>query len=208
MFDIGANNGVYTLLACASNPGLISHAFEPYPPVISILQQTIAANAFRDRVTLHQVALSDANGTAQLYVPDAGHGLLETSCSLNSEFQQFAGSVSVPTRRLDDMHLPAPSFIKLDVEGHEPAVLAGARRTLREARPILFIEVLREADTTLVNEIAATDGFQRYRLHQDGYVLREDVVAFDLAAWNHVLVPHAKTAMFESAVATADVPLR
>ncbi|KQT11821.1 hypothetical protein ASG40_07320 [Methylobacterium sp. Leaf399] len=106
------------------------------------------------------------------------------------------------------MRLPAPSLIKLDVEGHEPAVLAGARRTIREAKPILFIEVLHAADTVLINEIADQDGFRRYRLHRDGMAMREEVVAFDLGAWNHVLVPEAKVEMFEAAVTAADVLLR
>jgi hypothetical protein len=48
----------------------------------------------------------------------------------------------VPVRvvALDDLDLPAPAFVKVDVEGSEVAVLDGAARLLREARPVLVVE--------------------------------------------------------------------
>jgi FkbM family methyltransferase len=50
------------------------------------------------------------------------------------------GAVTCKSVRLDDLDLGAPAFIKIDVEGFEPNVLAGAHRLIAEARPLIFME--------------------------------------------------------------------
>ena len=50
------------------------------------------------------------------------------------------GTVACKSVRLDDLDLGAPAFIKIDVEGFEPNVLAGARRLIGEARSLIFME--------------------------------------------------------------------
>lgn len=61
--------------------------------------------------------------------------------------------VLVPTLTLDDLidHFPAPSFVKIDVEGAEAMVLRGASRLLRDIRPALYVEV----DERLADEVMA-----------------------------------------------------
>lgn len=51
------------------------------------------------------------------------------------------GDVEVKAEALDDLRLPAPNFIKVDVEGWEPKALQGMAQTLRQHKPIVFIEV-------------------------------------------------------------------
>ena len=50
-----------------------------------------------------------------------------------------AATLMVPTISLDSSGLPPPDLIKMDVEGADAAVLRGAHRTLRAARPVLFV---------------------------------------------------------------------
>jgi len=133
--DIGANKGVYTywLERCSRHV----HAYEPNPKIFRIL----AAGA-RGKVTLSPVALSDSNGQAMLRVPKTAKGYSNQGASLNPD---KVGAryleVAVETRRLDDEGLADVGFIKIDVEGHEAAVLAGARETLARDRPTLLIEI-------------------------------------------------------------------
>jgi hypothetical protein len=75
------------------------------------------------------------------------------------------GSTVVEVRRLDDLRLPAPDFIKIDVEGHELEMLKGAERTLRDKRPGLMIENRLSAQDT-----AATLAPLRF-LESCGYAL-------------------------------------
>lgn len=127
-FDIGANNGIYTLFA-AKNCSQV-FAFEPYPPNISLLKNEIDRND-ASNVDLWEIALSDSNGEMAFEQPeteDIGYG----SASIVTE--NTAHPITVPTRTGDDLisseGLPVPNMIKLDVEGSEPLVLDGLSETL------------------------------------------------------------------------------
>ncbi|WP_420450876.1 FkbM family methyltransferase [Ilumatobacter sp.] len=138
--DIGANVGLYAALCAAmSSPGAV-HAFEPAPSTAAVARSLIAANGLD--VTVHEVALSDATGSAVLHLSATS----DASNSLVAGFKREVGAVEVSTARLDDVVGDlgvSPAVIKIDVESHEPEVLSGARGVLRDHRPVVVIEVLR-----------------------------------------------------------------
>jgi FkbM family methyltransferase len=128
--DIGASFGYYTLLM-AEKVGSLGrvHAFEPNPAVTALLKQSVAVNGFDPRVTIHQVALGAEAEELRLHID-----LESVGGAFLSPAEALAGTdaVSVAVRRLDDL-LPSDQtldFIKVDVEGFEAAVMAGARATL------------------------------------------------------------------------------
>jgi FkbM family methyltransferase len=142
--DIGAAEGLYSvgMLAATGRRGLV-HAFEPNPVNAARLRQVARR---RRTLVLHEVALSSQSGTAEFMVPIvndvavAGKGSLEDlSGQVAGEFQRFA----VPTARLDEVLGGASQIdmIKIDVEGHEDAVLAGAAAVLDKHRPSILIEL-------------------------------------------------------------------
>lgn len=120
--DIGANVGTYTVLS-SKVCGARTHAFEPDPGTIGHLRRNVAANGIEDRVVLHETALGAADGKAHFTV---GH---DTTNRIAAE-----GDTQVRTVRLAKLDtIPEARracFIKLDVEGHEADVLAGARTVL------------------------------------------------------------------------------
>jgi len=137
-FDIGANWGYFPLyvLGRANFAGTV-HAFEGYPPTYADLASIAGQSPFGERLICHAVALSDRSGQANM-------GLID---GVNSGLARLDGSQAgfqIATRRLDDMNLPAPSLIKIDVEGHEAQVFRGAQRVLKEARPVVIFENWRE----------------------------------------------------------------
>jgi FkbM family methyltransferase len=136
--DIGANFGVYSYQMLRYSKECI--AFEPYPRLASLLSRGLG-----ERLTVHQVALSDRSGTATMQASFAqtGHNTIEPSNRLESKVLDPTGleTLEVQTRRLDDYHLGPVGFIKIDVEGHEPEVVAGASETLAMNRPALLIEI-------------------------------------------------------------------
>jgi hypothetical protein len=93
-------------------------------------------------VTLSDIALSDRAGTAELRIPRKARGYSNQHASLSRDnVSADFGSVTVTTKRLDDLQLDNVGFIKIDVEGHELAVLKGARETLARCRPNLVVEM-------------------------------------------------------------------
>ena len=134
-YDIGANVGYFSLLACklVGDYGEV-HCFEPLPENAAILRANLAANGFSN-FTVHECALSDDSGNATLVVAD-----LPGQAALARE-RAGGRALTVATVRLDDLELPLPTLVKIDVEGAEDRVLTGMRQTLARARPAIVVEI-------------------------------------------------------------------
>jgi FkbM family methyltransferase len=133
--DIGASEGWYTyhLLRCSKQV----YAFEPQPALAGRLAYELRT----ERVHVEQVALSDHLGTAVLRVPIGVHqrGTIEAENPLEDAGE--ARAFEVVLRPLDSFELQDVGFMKIDVEGHELAVLRGAQKTIERCRPVLLVEV-------------------------------------------------------------------
>jgi FkbM family methyltransferase len=137
--DVGANIGYYTVFASrlVGNSGKV-YCFEPEPRNYRILMKNILANKLSN-VYPYNAALSDSTGTVILYTDSKNFG----AHSLN-KFNVYHedSEVSVVTMRLDDLvGANKIDMIKLDVQGAEPKVVAGAMRTLTAQRPMLVLEL-------------------------------------------------------------------
>jgi len=124
--DVGAHVGVFAITIAALRPDCRVVAFEPMPPAQTRLRQNLAANAITN-VEVIEAAVADFSG--KLSFSDNGPWSVANH-----------GAVTCKSVRPDDLDLGAPSFIKIDVEGFEPNVLAGAHRLIAEARPLIFME--------------------------------------------------------------------
>ena len=139
--DVGANYGVYThfLLAHAETV----HAFEPLPDLASLLRK--AFRSLSGRVFIHEIALSDASGSAELKSPQdqPGRSTIDPRNTLSTDIDPSTPirCYRVVRRRLDSFVLSPVGFIKVDVEGHEPEVLRGAQGVLLRDKPSLLIEI-------------------------------------------------------------------
>lgn len=140
--DVGANHGTASIVAAGlvGSRGLVI-AIEPQPRLAGLLRQLLAPGPARFEV--HQVACSDCSGEVEFYIPRATSGSA-------GQFGGFSAvsrhcTIQVAARRLDDVldaaRLPGNTFIKLDVEGSEPAFLRGASRLILATSPALFIEM-------------------------------------------------------------------
>ena len=149
--DVGANTGIYSLVAKAVNSEANVYAFEPIKRVYQILESNVALNAecWHDSPEIRtiQVALSDYDGTGEMYDLPVEHMY---TASLNKDIHLERGnkmlSVTevVKVQRLDTFctaHAVIPDLIKIDVESHEPSVLRGMGDLLRRHQPILICEI-------------------------------------------------------------------
>jgi FkbM family methyltransferase len=153
--DVGSNRGLYTthLRRCAR----AVHAFEPLPH----LARRIAL-AYPD-VVVHPMALSDGQGLAQLRVPGRNYSWATIEGTNTwSGSSHVVTTVRVPMDTLDSLGLRDVGFMKIDVEGHELAVLRGAEATLQREGPTLLIEI---EDRHAPDALARVSAW----LHERGY---------------------------------------
>ncbi|TCS60112.1 FkbM family methyltransferase [Varunaivibrio sulfuroxidans] len=135
--DVGANKGVFTYWL--ERYSVHVYAYEPNPKIFKILK---AATRLSTNVTVSPIALSDRSENTVLRVPRGAKGYSNQGASLNFEkVGDSYGEACVATRRLDDENIENIGFIKIDVEGHEFAVLDGAIRTIERERPVMLIEI-------------------------------------------------------------------
>lgn len=177
--DIGASRGLFAsrMRDLVGREGVV-HAFEPNPEHHARLR----ALAAHGRVTLHAVALSDHEGEATLHVPLIDGRPYTGWASLERRSHDPAHTVAVPTHRLDDVlaHEGRVSFIKCDVEGHEDAVMKGARGVLARSRPGVLVEIEqrhRSADVARAFAEFLDSGYEGWALFPAGL---RPLAAFDL----------------------------
>jgi FkbM family methyltransferase len=138
MVDVGASFGFFTVLAGrAVGPTGRVVACEPGPQNQSVLLLNVTTNLL-DNVEIHPVAVGAAPG-ALLYSQSGANGAVS---AYDGNPAQLGANDLVPTRPLDDIlgERTRVDVIKIDVEGAEGLVLAGAGETLRRHRPALFVE--------------------------------------------------------------------
>ena len=154
VLDIGANIGMVTVLLAdlVGAKGRVE-SFEPNPRMCGLIDAAIARNGFGN-VRLHPVALGPANDTMTLRIPHINAG----SASLVRSFDDAeCDTVKVPVRPLSDV-LPVGSMsairlLKIDVEGFEAQVFAGARPLFEATPPQAVLFELNERSTTkLIDE--------------------------------------------------------
>ncbi|GEM_PF-2076501 len=140
--DIGANRGIYSILACTQYGYAKALAFEPNQEVATVLKENLTLNELAEKVTIHTVALGEKMGEAPFTVDPLhkGGGRIEdTHRNIDT-----SSTVSVATLDsiLDPEEKTAVSFIKIDTEGYEIAVLKGMKNTLSHMQKgsVLMIE--------------------------------------------------------------------
>jgi N-acetylglucosaminyldiphosphoundecaprenol N-acetyl-beta-D-mannosaminyltransferase len=141
--DIGANHGTFAMAAAQIvGPTGTVIAFEPQPDLARLVEINLAEIPVGvSRV--HQVALGDRNGEVLIWVPRDSSGCGTLTRPRGRWTRTVSTSVRLQTldRALDDALLTGQMVIKLDVEGHETAVLRGGTRTLQNHRPAIICEV-------------------------------------------------------------------
>jgi FkbM family methyltransferase len=134
--DIGANRGIWADEMAQLTDAV--WAFEPNPKLYAFLERAACP-----MVTCRPIALSDAAGEAELLIPGEKGRYSNQGASLNPDKVGDAPHlrVRVEAAPLDALDPPPTGFLKIDVEGHERAVLDGARGLITRDRPVMIIEI-------------------------------------------------------------------
>ena len=153
-WDVGAHLGYMSLIGCRLvGPTGHVHAFEPMPANVRRLREGRRMNAFTN-MTVHPVAVSDTDRPGVLHRHD--------SSAMWSLVGHDPLGVQVTCVTLDAMlaSLGPPDLVKIDVEGAELQVLAGAERLLC-LHPTLIVELLTDANRIQAEALLAGWNFER-----------------------------------------------
>ena len=144
-FDIGANQGFYTLLAAKKvGPQGKIFAFEPVPREFRNLKWNIFINGLKN-VKIEAQALGCQNGFTNMFYCLNGKGsyssLQPPSEKIKARRKVIKVSITSLDRYIQHNNILSIDFIKIDVEGGELDVLKGGINVLSKSRPVLMCEV-------------------------------------------------------------------
>ena len=162
--DVGANVGMFTVpLALAVGPSGRVLTIEPSPENVARLESNLELNSL-ENVVVEAIAVGDKAGQLVLQLAsDPGfHSTAEIS-----ESRSVDEELTVRAETLDQIwlraHAPAVSFIKIDTEGSEDAVLRGAEQILRACRPALLVEAKGDGRVRELDGWLGAFGYSRKR---------------------------------------------
>lgn len=169
--DVGANVGAWSAVAAGAFRQV--QAFEPNSALATMIRPLLPKN-----VIVHNVALSDEDGTATLFVPLIDGLAIAARASLEAGANGAAKTFpqQVNKRTIDSYAFSQVDVIKIDVEGHEASVLRGAEATLRRERPALVVEIEERHHEGGSEAIIGWVGAQGYACF---FYADENIVRFD-----------------------------
>lgn len=144
VFDVGGFQGVLAMFFARLATQVV--VYEPNPSSRERLQDNLALNAFTN-VTVRPVGVGEKNEELELVFDPLMAGGASANANVAGQIRSSARNLRVETITivsLDDEvadGVPAPDFVKIDVEGMELGVLKGMRKLLRSHQPVLYIEM-------------------------------------------------------------------
>jgi FkbM family methyltransferase len=161
--DVGANIGLYSLLAIKANDRAEVYAFEPNPNNVDRLKVNLGLNKAEDRIKILPYATGAGDGEVQLYLP-AESRISDVSSVYGSHTRSFNDfehtSMTVRSVSLDSFFGDSGrkiDLVKIDVELYELYVLKGMTKILLKDRPIVFCEIFNDVIKRKLNPMLDAD---------------------------------------------------
>lgn len=136
--DVGANVGVWSVPAARRiGPAGRVLAFEPNPWAAGLLRRNVAANAGMSLASIEvfETAVGREPGFAELFSWDMEAGSSRATLHRGAVASETATHINVPVTTIDESIEGPVDVLKIDVEGHEAGVLAGASRLFAVSPP-------------------------------------------------------------------------
>jgi FkbM family methyltransferase len=157
--DVGANIGAYSVLMTSLGCIQKIHAFEPSHLTFEELAANVDLNACSQKIEIHKLALSETEKTVRFGIVKAYSGansVIDTSIHAKDDFES---EVTVNCAPLDSIlnYRDRTISLKIDVEGHEKAVLIGARNLLTKNSGLMQIEKYKLENSDLLEVLSSYD---------------------------------------------------
>ena len=174
IMDIGANTGAYALIAKTVNAKAEVFAFEPF----EIIFRRLEANAKLNNLAIQCIpfAVSDYDGTAKVYPVSLDHFYSITVNKNLSPGHVKVHEIEIKTKTLStfirENNISRIDLMKIDVETHEPELLAGMGEYLGKWKPVMLIEILTDEVGEKVQKIIEGMGYLYFNIDEKGSVKR------------------------------------
>ena len=177
VLDIGAFTGLYSLVARGTNASCTCIAFEPMPHIRHRATMNFVLNGRTESIHIEPYALSDKTQILSLYT-SVGPTILDSGGSVTQRSATAATAIDLVQGISLDQYLSSnpdlrPDLLKIDVEFHEVAVLAGARRTLISHRPRFIIEVSKQQTLEQVRGVLLDLEYRVFSIDESRLALHE-----------------------------------
>ena len=145
VLDIGSYLGTHALAfsQLVGNSGVV-HCFEPQTDIFKLLKKTITENKIKN-IKLYQKAVYNNDGSVEFSNTNNGKASIShIRPRLNNPVK-----IMTPAIKIDTLKLNKCDFVKIDVEKCEWVVLDGGEETIKEFRPIIFLETFKTPSNRL-----------------------------------------------------------
>jgi FkbM family methyltransferase len=142
LMDVGANIGLIAIPVLARKPGCRVISFEPSPNSLPFLKQTHDVCPSKDRWQIVEKALGERVGQVEFSVNSDKDGAFDgrASTGRKGEIQTITIEMTSLDRVWEQSGRPEVNVLKIDVEGFEAEVLAGAKACIQATRPAILLE--------------------------------------------------------------------
>lgn len=177
IIDIGANAGIYSLVAASMSPTSKVYAFEPHPLFFQWLSDNIKINHHLHLIYSFQVALGNFDGTSQI-----------------ADYSQVGSSIEARISTFDtfaqQQEITSIKAIKVDIEGIEPEFIKGALKSIKKHRPYILIEVLTDEIGAEITCALKSVSYDLFHIHDDtGIVEKVARLEHRSGGRNFLLIP-------------------
>ncbi len=179
VFDVGANTGIYALMAGVDDRRRQVFGFEAVPKIAEYCETNVIINQLHG-VHVVRGAVTDYDGETKLYVPA---GAIPLSASTLRGFRPAASVLSVAAVTLDsfvaDNNISKVDLLKIDTEGTEHRVLQGAVDTIKRDQPAIICEVLRGRTEEFLREALADLDYKYFWISGERLVEKKEIIGDD-----------------------------
>lgn len=159
--DVGANQGLYSILA-ARNPACEAvRAFEPVRGTFAFLQANVSANPHAEKIRLLRCAVSSHDGEATISVQPGHSGAASLRGERRGLLRRRETITTIGPATLAALKPGSPAVIKVDVEGHERVVMQALADAgfLADARAVCYEVDTRWSDPAALEALLRAQGF-------------------------------------------------
>lgn len=198
IFDVGANTGVYSLIAKTVNNKSSVHAFEPFPSIY----KTLLKNAELNHYDIHCncTAVSNYKGHGVIYSedPDFAYSVTVNKNLWAKDEKVFEIPITTTTLKnyIEEHQISRIDLMKIDVETHEPEVMEGFASYFSKFKPIILIEILNQEVAEKLSTFFPTEYFEFYNIDEEKGISKASKLTKS-ELFNFLIIPKEKVAYFD-----------